>query len=464
MAQNHILLETINLTQSAASVTFDNLPSTGYTDLKIVISSRGNNASTVTFCLLEFNGVSTNLSSRQLSGEGTGAVASYAYASNILFNTTGSTATGSTFGNSEIYIPNYTSTTTHKSVSIDTVTENNGSYGAQQAVAGIWANNSAITSITIFAANGSLSKVQTFNANSTFSLYGVAALGTTPVTAPFASGGNIVANDGTYWYHAFLSSGTFTPFKALSCDALVIAGGGSGGANGGGGGGAGGFRSGTSLSLTEQGYAVTVGAGGSGSAVASPPTSGNDSVFSTITSTGGGRGGSNAGYVALTGGSGGGGGMFEAAWDDGASGNTPSTSPSQGFAGGNGGGIGQGENASGGGGGGATAVGTNASNGTPGNGGAGSSAFSTWASATTTGVSGSYAGGGGGGAWNSSGARSTGGSGGGGAGGTGGGGATYSSVAGTASTGSGGGGGGTGATIASGNGGSGIVIVRYPMV
>jgi hypothetical protein len=40
MPNNMILLETIALTQSAASVTFDNLPTSGYTDLKIVISAR----------------------------------------------------------------------------------------------------------------------------------------------------------------------------------------------------------------------------------------------------------------------------------------------------------------------------------------------------------------------------------------------------------------------------------------
>ena len=40
MAENYVLLETIELSQSAASVTFDNIPQTGYTDLKIVMSAR----------------------------------------------------------------------------------------------------------------------------------------------------------------------------------------------------------------------------------------------------------------------------------------------------------------------------------------------------------------------------------------------------------------------------------------
>jgi hypothetical protein len=40
MPNNYVLLETIALTQAAASVTFDNLPTSGYTDLKVVISAR----------------------------------------------------------------------------------------------------------------------------------------------------------------------------------------------------------------------------------------------------------------------------------------------------------------------------------------------------------------------------------------------------------------------------------------
>ena len=41
MAGNHVLLETIELTQTTTSVTFDNIPQTGYTDLKIIMNARG---------------------------------------------------------------------------------------------------------------------------------------------------------------------------------------------------------------------------------------------------------------------------------------------------------------------------------------------------------------------------------------------------------------------------------------
>ena len=107
-----------------------------------------------------------------------------------------------------------------------------------------------------------------------------------------------------------------------SVEYLVVAGGGSGGSRIGGGGGAGGYRTATGFSVTTGvSYTVTVGAGGA--AVTSVPgvtgNNGNDSVFSTITSTAGGGGGAyintsgtagkNGGGAAGTGGNGGGAGF-----------------------------------------------------------------------------------------------------------------------------------------------------------
>ena len=119
----------------------------------------------------------------------------------------------------------------------------------------------------------------------------------------------------------FLGPGTFTVCGAAVCAAnnvvsyMVVAGGGAGGADYGGGAGAGGFREykspvtpytsspldgnpgGTAITVSATPYPIVVGGGGNpvtgtgpGGAVASNP--GNDSSFSTITSTGGGRGGS----------------------------------------------------------------------------------------------------------------------------------------------------------------------------
>jgi hypothetical protein len=62
---------------------------------------------------------------------------------------------------------------------------------------------------------------------------------------------------------------------------LVVAGGGGGGGNHGGGGGAGGYRTSTLSVSASTAYTITVGAGGGASQI------GQNSVFSSITSTGG---------------------------------------------------------------------------------------------------------------------------------------------------------------------------------
>jgi len=229
-----------------------------------------------------------------------------------------------------------------------------------------------------------------------------------------------------------------------SADILVVAGGGSGGTDVGGGGGAGGYRTSTQTLNGGTLYTITVGDG------SAPVTSGTDSSISgsgltTITSTGGGKGGICQGAQPATGGSGGGGAGYPS--QTGAAGNTPSTSPSQGSNGGNG--KAGGAEYQGGGGGGASAAGTTATGSRP-NGGNGTASSITGSSVT-------YAGGGGGCSQNSS-AAGLGGSGGGGDGGF----NSPSGTAGTAGTTNLGGGGGGGRNFGAGAGGKGVVILSVP--
>jgi hypothetical protein len=259
-----------------------------------------------------------------------------------------------------------------------------------------------------------------------------------------ATGGVVTAYSG-YRVHTFLSSGTFVMEDTTSVDYLVVAGGAAGGdsnSNSGGGGGAGGLRYGTSFSVAAGSYSITVGAGGV-RGDNQRGVNGEDSIFSTITSTGGGGGGAqsvdNGGKA---GGSGGG-----ASYSEGTGGAaSPTTSPVQGYAGGS---TTAGSNAAGGGGGGAGGVGeagaqANADAAMAGNGGIGVQ------NAYRTGSNVYYAGGGAGEAYNTGVAD----------GGLGGGGA--SATAGTANTGGGGGGGSNGGTNrSSASGGSGIVVIRY---
>ena len=311
-----------------------------------------------------------------------------------------------------------------------------------------------------------------------------------------ASGGTVTTVCTNFKVHTFTSPGTFTVTNAGNeagsnkISYLVVAGGGAGGGanGGGGGGGAGGFRFANCTSMpspqssplaapvaitaSTAAFPITIGAGGSGStgSHSSAPGfqggDGNNSIFSTITSTGGGGGGGanpNGTSAGRSGGSGGGEGGMSASGGPG-SGNTPPVSPPQGNDGGD-------TNPSiesnqGSGGGGAAAAGSG--NGPPttkgGDGGSGSFVVQTGfagCNGTTGPVSGARYFAGGGGA-NSEGApascQGAGGAGGGGAGAQSGSHAT----AGTANTGGGGGGIDTNPPGAdSGNGGSGIVIIRY---
>jgi hypothetical protein len=443
---NFVLLEKISVgAAGAASVEFSGIPQTGYTDLVVKTSVRDTFNANALDHWIRFNGVTTNYTWRKVQGSGSATSSSAGTIDpyTVLGVGPGAASTANTFGNYEVYIPNYTSSN-FKSISVDSVGENNATQAFQVLNAGLWSNTAAITSIQFIPQSGG-----GWAAGSTFYLYGVAKLGTTPAIVPYATGGDTIMTDGTYWYHTFVSSGTFTPQKALTCDYLVVAGGagGGGGNGGGGGGGAGGFRTETSLLAFNTSYAVTVGAGGAAGTARGLGGNGSNSVFNSLTSTGGGggghfRGGNNGGGISgLSGGSGGGGGSSDGVGPAGSGG---AASPSgQGNAGGNG--FIQGSSFGGGGGGGAGAVGANATTSVAGNGGNGLANSYSGSSVT-------YAGGGGGGAFSTAG---TGGTGGGGAGGV----ATGSAVAGTANTGGGGGAGGNDGAGAA--GGSGIVVVRY---
>jgi len=277
-------------------------------------------------------------------------------------------------------------------------------------------------------------------------------------------GGGIVTSSGGSTIHTFNTSGTLSPLSSLTASCLVVAGGGGGGGGlnsssvgAGGGGGAGGFRTGSSITIdTNSIYVVTVGGGGNGalSSGVVDATNGSNSVFFSVTSAGGGKGGSydNGGLLTQGGNGGSGGGNGYSNITTAGQGNTPSTSPSQGNNGGLHAGGGAAPAYGCGGGGGAGAVGDVGTTSVGGNGGAGS----------TSSISGSavtYAGGGGGGADILGSAGGTGGAGGGGNGSN-----STDGSAGTANLGGGGGGGGnpsSSGTSNGGGGGSGVVVISY---
>ena len=287
---------------------------------------------------------------------------------------------------------------------------------------------------------------------------------------PEATGGTVVDTDIggiPYRIHVFETTGnsTFTVTKGGEVEYLLVAGGGAGGGHNAGGGGAGGLLTGTTT-VTAQSYTITVGAGGLAVNNALGNNGANSSALG-LTAIGGGRGGTQSGAPSggpSTGGSGGGGGGTQA----GAAGTSGQ---------GNAGGTGVGFSATGGGGGGAGSAGGAHIANKAGNGGHG-------IYSDILGIGYYWAGGGGGSIYGGPG-YPLGDAGDGGLGGGGGGGhrAAGGGIAGVAgshgyksgkdgiragsdrggdagqNTGSGGGG-SNGPTLA-GNGGSGIVIIRY---
>jgi hypothetical protein len=441
MPNTLIPIQTYTLTSTATSVTFSGIPQ-NYTDLKLVISARVSNSATQGILDIQFNGSSANFDLRYL-GQSNTSVVSYTRASGFGTNMAGyypaANSTASTFGNVELYFPNYSSTTASKSVFIDAVMENNSSTIQNGLVSGLWSQNSAITSLTFSETTGG-----NLVSGSTFTLYGVS-------NGVKATGGTLIVAGG-YAYHTFTSTGSFLPNQRIkNAEVLCVAGGGGGGSSSGGGGGAGGVLYGTSINFSAgTTYTALVGAGSANAANANANGStGNDSVINGLVSKGGGYGGAYGGVaIGGTGGSGGGGGQGAAGGSASQSGGGTNY-----VVYGNNGGTGGGSQGSGGGG--AGAVGTTSS------GGIGTTTFSSWHAITGTGVlSGGlyYIAGGGGGASYPSGTI-PGGTGGGGTGGQYNG--STNQTAGTANTG-GGGGGAANSGIGQG-GGSGLIIVRYPL-
>jgi hypothetical protein len=151
----------------AAEIAFTSIPST-YTDLCVELSLRdGTSAQSVNGNIVFNSNTSSIYSARRLFSTGSG-VGSDSYSSlgsmpGIWINS--ATSTSNTFANIMIYIPNYAGST-NKSVSIDSVTENNASSAYSGLSAGLFASTAAITSLGISTGSN-------FVQYSTATLYGI---------------------------------------------------------------------------------------------------------------------------------------------------------------------------------------------------------------------------------------------------------------------------------------------------
>ena len=155
----------------ASAISFTEIPQI-YTDLKILISARGSRSNSGSQTVsLRFNSDSgANYSYRRLYGDGS-TLASDSGTGDA-YGTAGYVAkaydTANTFGNCEIYIPNYIGSS-QKSYSSEGVEENNATLSYSSLVAGLWTGTAPINTILLYASAGSF----TWEQHSTATLYGI---------------------------------------------------------------------------------------------------------------------------------------------------------------------------------------------------------------------------------------------------------------------------------------------------
>jgi len=151
----------------AASIEFTSIPA-DYTDLYLVTSLRSSRGLAFDGFDLQLNSSSANHSWRRLTGDGSSATSGSASNAEGFYGG-GASATANTFGNGIAYIPNYTASVA-KSMSVDSVSENNGTAAQQDIRAMLYNSTSAVTSIKIVS-----STANTIQQYSSATLYGISA-------------------------------------------------------------------------------------------------------------------------------------------------------------------------------------------------------------------------------------------------------------------------------------------------
>jgi hypothetical protein len=145
------------LGSAAANIEFTSIPGT-YTDLYLITSLRSaKTGATWDGSRIRINGVTTSsYSYRSLSGNGSSASSLSGSTTSIFYGyVTAASATSSTFASGEIYIPNYAGAT-NKSLSTTQTHETNATTAYIEALASLFSNTSAISSILLYADAGNL--------------------------------------------------------------------------------------------------------------------------------------------------------------------------------------------------------------------------------------------------------------------------------------------------------------------
>jgi hypothetical protein len=192
------LISTNTLASAATSVSFS-IP-TGYQDIIIVATGRGDTAATLTALQMQFNGdTASNYDWQDLQGNNTTAAAFNANAATVMQmgNFAAASAPANVADTVTIEIPNYSGTTFQKACRSDatlrTTTTAAGAY--REAFSGWWRSTAAITSVLLKPAAGN------FVTGSTFQVYGRGAL---------AGGGAILNNSAVQLIQETVTSGSAT--------------------------------------------------------------------------------------------------------------------------------------------------------------------------------------------------------------------------------------------------------------
>jgi hypothetical protein len=172
MATTYEIIDKAILTGNQSSVSFTGLGSysSDYTDLVLKMSTY-KDAASAPGLLLKFNGSSSSYSHRYLYGSGSSAGSdsnAYGIGSTAIYvGTVNASDLGANiFTSTEVYIPNFSSSN-YKSLSSDSVSENNATTAYAVFSAGLWSNTAAITSIELTLTTGSFAQY------SSFYLYGI---------------------------------------------------------------------------------------------------------------------------------------------------------------------------------------------------------------------------------------------------------------------------------------------------
>jgi hypothetical protein len=146
------------------AIVLDNIPQT-YTDIMVLVSVRNSgNGPDIAF---KFNNNTSNFTNRYLYGTGSSASSGTVYGNFLAVQP--NSYTGNTFANCSMYVANFTSSNA-KSVSIDSVSENNATGSWQIINAALWNDTTAIDEITIYQVSN-----ETLAQYSSVTIYGITA-------------------------------------------------------------------------------------------------------------------------------------------------------------------------------------------------------------------------------------------------------------------------------------------------